>query len=98
MRGYWTEFARKQKQEDKKPDLYRHRNAQNNSADSRSNCSASATIAGRLNQVDLPVNNDVSGFDRPPDITSTMASMKVKVNKLLPSPNLKGKLINKKEK
>ena len=55
-------------------------------------------LAGRLNQVDLPANNDVSGFDRPPDNTSTLASMKVKVNKLLPSPNLKGKLITKKEK
>ena len=94
MRGYWTEFAKKQKQEDKKPDFNRHKNAQNNSA---SNCSASATIAGRLNQVSRSVDSDVSRLDRPPEIASTLASMKVKVNKLLPGSNLKGKLSNKKE-
>ena len=95
LRGYWTEFARKQKQEDRKPENYRHRDAQKNPATQQVNCRASATTAGRHNDVDIPVNSDVSGFDRPPEVASRLASMKEKVNKLLPGSNLEGKVENK---
>ena len=91
LRGYWTEFARKQKQEDRKPDNYCHSYAQKNPATQQVNFSASATTASRHNDVD----SDLSCFDRPPEVASRLASMKGKVNKLLSGSNLEGKVENK---
>ena len=60
LRGYWTEFAKKQKQENRKPENYRHRDAQKNPTTQQVNCSASATTASRHSDVDIPVNSGVS--------------------------------------
>ena len=53
LRGYWTDFAKRQKQEDRKPEYFCHRDAQINSATQQVNCSARATTASRHNNVDV---------------------------------------------